>query len=563
MRSEMAGSKTVRNLITRLGRNRRGGVTIMSAAAGALICVSTALAVDVGMVVLKGRELQGAVDLSALAAAGSLHHAEAAAEATARANLADIATLSVLTGVYTPDPRLKPSQRFVAAAGQVNAAQVTATAPAPLFFGRVVLGRDAVSVTKQATAARPGGAPTAMFSIGSRLGSVDGGLANSLLSGLLGGRVSLTLMDYRSLLDAQVSLLQFSDALAADLGVTVGDYDALLKHEVETGRVLRVLERIAGAGPRSALSKLTSAPADARFKLGDLIGVEADARQGLRERLNAQVSVFDLLMASLQTANKERQLALDAGARLGIADLDVMLAIGERPNRSPWLTVSKGEPIIRTAQTRIYLEATTAKALSDLTAIKLPVLIEAASAEARLKQIDCGPGSGVTLEVKPGVARAAIGAIDKTKLRDFKSKLNVTPAPLVSVLGLLGIKVANVTGRADIEAADPYWRQVRFTAADISAGQPKTVGSKQFGQGVVVSLLTKLDLKVELLGGLLSLPVSELLGTVRGLLTPLGPVLDAVVQPLLELLGVRLGEADLWVHGLRCPNQEGAPQLVG
>ncbi|HEY4585786.1 MAG TPA: TadG family pilus assembly protein [Brevundimonas sp.] len=560
----MAGSKTVRNLIARLGRSRRGGVTIMSAAAGALICVSAALAVDVGMVVLKGRELQGAVDLSALAAAGSLQHAEAAAEATARANLADIATLNVQTGVYTPDPRLKPSQRFVAAAGQVNAAQVTATAPAPLFFGRVVLGRDAVSVTKQATAARPGGAPTAMFSIGSRLGSVDGGLANSLLSGLLGGRVSLTLMDYRSLLDAQVSLLQFSDALAADLGVTAGDYDALLKHEVETGRVLRVLERIAGSGPRSALSKLTGAPADARFKLGDLIGVEADARQGLRERLNAQVSVFDLLMASLQTANKERQLALDAGARLGIADLDVMLAIGERPNRSPWLTVtSKGEPIIRTAQTRIYLEATTAKALSDLTAIKLPVLIEAASAEARLKQIDCGPGSGVTLEVKPGVARAAIGAIDKTKLRDFKSKLNVTPAPLVSVLGLLGIKVANVTGRADIEAADPYWRQVRFTAADISAGQPKTVGSKQFGQGVVVSLLTKLDLKVELLGGLLSLPVSELLGTVRGLLTPLGPVLDAVVQPLLELLGVRLGEADLWVHGLRCPNQEGAPQLVG
>ncbi len=552
----MAGSKTVRNLIARLGRNRRGGVTIMSAAAGALICVSAALAVDVGMVVLKGRELQGAVDLSALAAAGSLQHAEAAAEA--------IATLSVQTGVYTPDPRLKPAQRFVAAAGQVNAAQVTATAPAPLFFGRVVLGRDAVSVTKQATAARPGGAPTAMFSIGSRLGSVDGGLANSLLSALLGGRVSLTLMDYRSLLDAQVSLLQFSDALAADLGVTAGDDDALLKHEVETGRVLRVLERIAGSGPRSALSKLTSAPADARFKLGDLIGVEADARQGLRERLNAQVSVFDLLMASLQTANKERQLALDAGARLGIADLDVMLAIGERPNRSPWLTVtSKGEPIIRTAQTRIYLEATTAKALADLTAIKLPVLIEAASAEARLKQIDCGPGSGVTLEVKPGVARAAIGAVDKTKLRDFKSKLNVTPAPLVSALGFLGIKVANVTGRAEIEAADPYWRQVRFTAADINAGQPKTVGSKQFGQGVVVSLLTKLDLKVELLGGLLTLPVSELLGTVRGLLTPLGPVLDAVVQPLLELLGVRLGEADLWVHGLRCPNQEGAPQLVG
>src|SRR5690606_1747355 len=189
---------------------------------------------------------------------------------------------------------------------------------------------------------------------------------------------------------------------------------------------------------------------DARLKLGDLIGVEADARQGLRERLNAQVSVFDLLMATLQTANKERQLALDVGARLGVADLDVMLAIGERPNRSPWLTVtSKGEPIIRTVQTRLYLEATTAKALPDLTAIKLPVLIEAARGEGRVEQMDCGAGPRVTREVKPGVARAAIGAVDQTKLRDFKSKLTVTPGPLVSVLGLLGIKVANVTGRAD------------------------------------------------------------------------------------------------------------------
>jgi len=40
-------------------------------------------------------------------------------------------------------------------------------------------------------------------------------------------------------------------------------------------------------------------------------------------------------------------------------------------------------------------------------------------------------------------------------------------------------------------------------------------------------------------------------------------VLDSVVQPLLELLGVRLGEADVWVHGVRCPNQGGVPQLVG
>ncbi len=92
-----------------------------------------------------------------------------------------------------------------------------------------------------------------------------------------------------------------------------------------------------------------------------------------------------------------------------------MLAIGERPNRSPWLTVtSKGEPIIRTAQTRIYLEATTAKALSDLTAVKLPVLIEAASAEARLKQNE---ESGA-LRIERGDAYVAFGMYEEA-LQDF------------------------------------------------------------------------------------------------------------------------------------------------
>ncbi len=60
----------------------------------------------------------------------------------------------------------------------------------------MILGRNSVTVTKRAVAARPGGPPTAMFSIGSRLASLDGGLANSLLSALLGSRVSLTVMDY-------------------------------------------------------------------------------------------------------------------------------------------------------------------------------------------------------------------------------------------------------------------------------------------------------------------------------------------------------------------------------
>lgn len=542
----------------RLGDDR-GGVAVMAAVFGALICVSAALAVDVGSMMLKGREVQGAADLSALAAAQTLSQplvrSEAAAADTAHANLTDLTEVQVQVGGYAPDRRLKPAERFTPGGAQPNAARVVLSAPAPLYFGRWIMGRDSVTVSKSATAALPGGPPSAMFSIGSRLAGLDGGLANALLSGLLGSQVSLTVMDYRALADARVNLLQFSDALAAELGVTAGDYDALLAHEAQTGQVLKALEAVAGSDTQSVLGKLTRLPASATVKLNELIGVEADAREGLRRGLDAEVSAMDLLMATLQTANQERQLALDVGARTGLADLDVMLAIGERPNRAPWLTVtSTGEPIIRTVQTRLYLKATALDKLplvGLLAQVKIPILIEAASAEARLKAVQCEGAPRVLIEARPGVARVRLGEIDEKRLRDFKSELRVSPAKLVSLL------LITIEGSADIQIADLEWSELSFTGSEIGSSAPKSVKAKGFVNGLLTTLLR--DTKLTALG----IPLHLITQLLAAILTPLGPVLDGVVQPLLELLGVRLGEADVWVHGVRCPNQGGIPQLVG
>ncbi|WP_200896443.1 hypothetical protein [Brevundimonas diminuta] len=114
-----------------------------------------------------------------------------------------------------------------------------------------------------------------------------------------------------------------------------------------------------------------------------------------------------------------------------------------------------------------------------------------------------------------------------------------------------------VEGSADIQVADMEWSELRFTGAEIGSAQPKSVKAKGFANGLLTTLLR--DTKLTALGIPLHL-VTQLLTAV---LTPLGPVLDGVVQPLLELLGVRLGEADVWAHGVRCPNQGGVPQLVG
>ena len=60
------------------------------------------------------------------------------------------------------------------------------------------------------------------------------------------------------------------------------------------------------------------------------------------------------------------------------------------------------------------------------------------------------------------------------------------------------------------------------------------------------------------------LGLGDLTKALGQLLTPLAPVLDGVLNPVLDLLGLKLGEADVTVHGLSCPDQRHAvPRLVG
>ena len=102
----------------------------MTAVFGGVFCILAALAVDLGSISLKARQIQGAADLSAMAAARDLSHAQAAAQATAAANLPEVQTVSVTKGGYVADARLAPKDRFSAGAPEPNAARVEVAAPA-------------------------------------------------------------------------------------------------------------------------------------------------------------------------------------------------------------------------------------------------------------------------------------------------------------------------------------------------------------------------------------------------------------------------------------------------
>ena len=206
------------------GRDERGTVAILSAVSLTMVIGAGALAVDIGSVYLDRRAAQAATDLAAMSAAADLTKAGANARATITQNRFPADTPFTLElGTYTPDAAVAAADRFrVSTAATANAARVTLRTQTNLDFGRVLTGADSYPITTVATAAR---SALAAFAIGSRLASVDGGLLNRILGSMLGGSLSLSVMDYRALADVKLDMFDFMNALATRARITGTTYD--------------------------------------------------------------------------------------------------------------------------------------------------------------------------------------------------------------------------------------------------------------------------------------------------------------------------------------------------
>jgi uncharacterized membrane protein len=209
--------------------------------------------------------------------------------------------------------------------------------------------------------------------------------------------------------------------------------------------------------------------------------------------------------------------------------------------------------MIRTAQARLYVEASVASGATLLTplgvtGLRLPVYVELASAEAKLSAIGCDRTSSsndyVDLQVRPGLGQVAIADIDTTRLDDFRTPLALSPARLI------GLPLISASMQAQISLGGLNWQGVRFSQAEIGAQTIKTVRTGDLAQGVVASLVGRAQIQVRVAG--LGLNAGSLTSVVGNLLTPVAPSLDQVLDNLLDVLGLGLGEADTQVNGLRC-----------
>jgi uncharacterized membrane protein len=544
------------NLLRRFVSDTRGNFAIMGAVCMILLFGCAALGVDIGSIYADRRKSQSAADLAAIVAAGNIGKARNAAAATITANgYPASALVSVELGTYTANAALAPQARFATpATGAANAARVTMRTQTPLYFARVFAGGNHFDVTTRATAASTA---MASFAIGSRLLALNGGLLNAVLGRMLGTTLSLSVMDYQALIDAHIDAFDFLNALATRLDLTGVTYDSVLSGNVKVADIVAAMLSTQQAAnglnaATAALSNISLALAGVTTTIvpGTLIDVGPYSAMmvGSKPKTGVSASLFDLLSATGAIANGTNQIAASVNLGLpGIAAVSVLATIGEHPQGTSWMTVGTQGASVHTAQTRVLVSI---KLLGSgaVPAVNLPLYVEVASGTATLDGVSCSrpdvTASTATLGVTPGIVDAWIGNVSVAEMTNFTSK----PDPGVATL--VNLSAVTVTGRAHAGMGNTTPTSVDFNYSDISAQTKKTVTSTDFTSSLTASLLGDLTLKVNV--GPLGLPVPGLGPTVTGIIGGATASIDQVLAQVLATLGIGIGQADVWVSGIRC-----------
>jgi len=542
-------------------RCQRAAVAVTAALIFPAMCGFAAFAIDMGSIFLQTRQLQGDADLAALAAASDLTDAQAAAAATANANgWSSPVTTTVTLGTYVDDSTVPSGQRFSAGGASPNEVRVNLATKADLFFGASILGVSTLPINRTATAAS---AQLAAFSIGSGLASLQGGVANAVLGSLTGSQVSLSVMDYNALATANVDLLQYSQALQTDMSLQGVSFNNVLSGQISQGESLKVLGNLLTSNGQAqageAINELAAAASNSTpAQLSQVISLGPYGDQdhtGANSGAGIAVNALSLATAMLELSQGGRQVQLQLGSSVpGLENVTLWLAIGQRPNNSPWVAVADdGSVVISTAQARIYIDAQLLPGtLSSLgvSAVNVPIYVEIASAQAKLSSLTCpsptAPES-VTLSANPSVGEIALGSVNTSQLNNFSNELTVSPAVLISLPPLL-----TATGTATVTLGGSDWQPVTFSASDIQSGTVKTVSTTNIAEASVASLLASLNIQVNVAGLGLGLGTSAIAPVLQSTLTGAAGNLDTVVDSATNLLGVRLGTASVWVDGVRC-----------
>lgn len=564
-------------------------------------CISVMLAMlaisDFGFMYITKREFQKAADLAAMAGARRLvapggtpscADATTAATTNAQTNLSqsaippfDTLDITISCGNWDTSDSNGP---FVASNTMLNAVHTVVEGKPYGFFLPVLFGRDPEPIQAHATAFLQ--SPLAQLKIRSKLLSLHKGVINSLFSSLLGGEagINLDLVSWEGIANTDISLLKLLAPLK--LLADVGTYQELLQEKVSLGEILdsmiAVVEPSSTAALALELLKTQTITVDhLNIPLGDLLNLQTGTGT---TALDTMVNAFDLLRAAVEVANGKNAIALSNAIDIpGFTGVSVQAKVIEPPQTSmignPEL-IDPGNPMtspnnlyVRTGQVRALISVDLALlpglldgvlgTLNSIGVVKvldseLHIALEVGGAEGWVTDYSCTNGSKrLNATAKATAAEVGIGHLtEKQKLDLFSANTlfpKVQPLNLLKVSLLLNVADATLGATSTVLGDGPKALPLYSATPDAPDGLPEVLSPDTVAMyktlpnqdllGSFNNTVAGLKLKLKLLG---ILNLDTLLNNASDLIVmTLTPLLDPVLNSLLDTLGLNLAEADL------------------
>ncbi len=449
------------------GKDRKGSVITVFAFSAMVFAVLVAIVMNQVSFYITKRKLQNAVDMTTLMMMESgvitISNAKNLLEKQLNQPIANIV---ITQGRYSPNSTLEEGNRFIANATPFNALQLTAEVAAD----KVMLSGMMADNPKISAAARGARRSTASIVMGSRLVRLEGGLSAALLDATLGYKGKLTVMDYESLVSANVDVAQFLQALNVKADIKALTYADVVTAPVRVGQIVDALIATTPTGTvQTLLKKASPVSGTDKVLLSQVLDLGSITNLPINSLLAGEafpISVGEILGGAVSMADSDHQVAIDLGAAAGGVSLaDVSLDLGEKPKVLDYKGRADKGAKVSTSQFSLNIGA--------LGALKVDVTL--ANAQVQIDDIKCKADGSPEVTLKAITEAASVGV----------------KAP---ILPRIGVKLGNNEEK-----------KLTFTAADIKAKTYKPVRSGlglQIGSLSIAQqlLFTPVDALLEALG---------------------------------------------------------------
>lgn len=553
-------------MINGIKRNERGAVVIITAFSMLMVMSALALAVDIGDLIWRKREIQGVVDLGSLDAVRALGdqrdtnqtkcaQALAIAQQSALRNNFDYTkySLSVQLGSVDPTTRVWTmlsdcTSNFSPASA--NAVKVLASRPVMFSWlpGSDTIPGDAVSSMVST-------ADIGMGTYAARLNVSNAPQLDKLFycmgkgGGTCTGSAGVTAAGYSGLAGATINL----GTLFTQLGV--GSTSQLANTSVTYKNFLlaaaTIMQNQGDATSATALNALAaSADSNMSLKFGDFI----DTSSGYSSIASANANLLELVGASAQVANEQHFIEVDnLGLSIpGVSSINMKMSVISGPT---WKYGASINDTISNSQVRMEFDVAAGSVLVGLTSvpITLKLYVEGAGGSGTLSDIQCAANAAngsVTLAAATNAVKLYVGEVSNSAMTnaavDPSQSNTVSVDTMANVAGLV-----KITGTGSMTLANANSGNVVLSGPFTRSG---TLGGFTTNTD---NLRNQLGVTVTSLGGIIN--TSAIASSVATLVDPILDVADTTILNIIDAfpsLNLDLAGADFWNTKTDCTGRK-------